>query len=134
MIDLRLMPSRMLAVWPRRREHAVLDDEDVLAGALADVALVVEQDRLLVAGALGLDLRQHRVEVLAAGLRVRDQRLRRYPPPRRDLRPHAVALGLVAEVGAPLPAGDRRRGSGCPRDRAPSVRSRGRRAAGCSSS
>src|SRR5918999_1352675 len=52
----------------RRRDHAVLYDEDVLATALADVALVVEENRLLVARLERLDLREHRVQVLAAGL------------------------------------------------------------------
>src|SRR3954467_6602233 len=91
----------------RREDPPVAHDEDVLARALADLALVVEEDGLLVAGLVRLDLREHRVEVLAGGLRVRDQRVRADPPPRGDLRPDAVALALVAEVGAPLPAGDR---------------------------
>jgi hypothetical protein len=55
MTDLRLMPSRM---------PAVADGVDVLAGALAHVAVVVEEDGLLVTGLVALDLRQDRVEVL----------------------------------------------------------------------
>ena len=108
MADLRLMPSRMLALCGGVAIDAVLDHEHVLAGALADVALVVEQDRLLVAGLDRLDLGQHGVEVLPAGLGVRDQRVRRDAAPGGDLRPHAVLLALVAEVGAPLPDGDHR--------------------------
>src|SRR4029079_9642878 len=56
-----------------RVDHAVLDHETVLAGPLADVALVVEEDRLLVAGLDRLDLREHGVEVLARRLRMRDE-------------------------------------------------------------
>ena len=92
---------------PGRRDLAVAHDVDVLAGALADVAVLVEQDRLLVAGLDRLDLREHAVQVLARGLRVGDQRARADPLPRGDLRADAVALALLAEVGAPLPAGDR---------------------------
>ena len=61
----------------RRGDLAVLDQEQVLARALADVAARVEQDRLLVAGLVGLDLGQDRVQVLAAGLGRRDQRVGR---------------------------------------------------------
>ena len=107
MTDLRLMPSRIDAVCGGVKIDAVAHDEDVLARALADVAVVVEQDRLLVAGLVGLDLRQDRVEVLAAGLGVRDQRVGADAPPGGDLGADAVALALLAEVGAPLPGGDR---------------------------
>ncbi len=106
--DLRLMPSRMLAVWPGVTITPSRDHEHVLAGALADVALVVEQDRLLVAGLDRLDLGQHRVQVLPGGLRVRDQRVRRDAPVGRHARAHAVLLALLAEVGPPLPDGDHR--------------------------
>ena len=50
MTDLRLMPSRIDGGLRRREDDAVAHDEDVLARALADVAVVVEEDRLLVAG------------------------------------------------------------------------------------
>src|SRR5256885_2522108 len=43
-------------------DHPVAHHEDVLSTPLADVAEVVEEDRLLVAGLGGLDLRQHRSE------------------------------------------------------------------------
>src|SRR3712207_7206556 len=46
----------------RGRDAPVAHDEQVLACALADVALVVEEDRLLVAGVVRLDLGEHRVE------------------------------------------------------------------------
>ena len=59
------MPSRIDAVSGGVRMRAVAHEEDVLARALADVALVVEEDRLLVAGLVRLDLREDRVQVLA---------------------------------------------------------------------
>jgi hypothetical protein len=90
----------------RRDDLAVTDEVDVLAGALADEAPLVEQDRLFVAcvGALGLG--QNRVQVLTGGLGVRDQPGRRDPAPGRHLRPHPVLLALLAEVRGPGPDGD----------------------------
>src|SRR5690242_15226083 len=88
-------------------DDAVAHDVDVLAGAFADVALVVEEDRLLVARLARLDLGEDRVEVLPGGLGHRDQAVRRYPPPARDTRADSVALAFLAEVGAPPPDGDR---------------------------
>src|ERR1035437_6018994 len=90
-----------------RRDLAFAHDVDVLAGPLAHVTVVVEQDRLLIARLQRLDLREHAVEVLPRGLRVRDQRLRADAPPGGHLRAHAFAEAVLAEVGAPLPAGDR---------------------------
>ena len=84
----------------------VADDVHVLARALAHVTVDIEQDRLVVARLHRLHLGEHAVEVLARRLRVRDQRVGAYPSPRGDLRAHAVALALLAEVGAPLPACD----------------------------
>ena len=107
--------DRRLAVDPvedrrglrRRVDDALADDEEVLARSLAHVAVRVEQDRLLVAGLVRLDLRQHRVEVLAAGLGVRDQPVGPDPPPRGDLGADAVLLARLAQVGRPFPDGDR---------------------------
>ena len=85
---------------------ALADDEDVLARALADVARLVEQDRLVVAGLRRLLLGEDRVQVLARGLGVRDQAVGRDPAPGGDLGADAVLLALLAEVGAPGPDGD----------------------------
>ena len=74
-----------LVALTRRRDHAVADHVDVLAGALADVTVVVEQDRLVVVGLDRLDLREHAVEVLTGSLGVRDQRVGADAPPRGDL-------------------------------------------------
>ena len=67
---------------------------------------LVEQDRLVVAGVGGLGLGEDRVQVLAGCLRVRDQPVRRDPPPGGDLGADPVALALLAEIGAPRPDGD----------------------------
>ena len=101
------MPSRIELCCPGRRDLALAHDVDVLARALAHVAVVVEQDRLFVTGLHRLDLREHVVEVLAARLRVRDQRVGADAPPRGGHRAHAVAHAVIAQVGAPLPARDR---------------------------
>src|SRR4051794_15269694 len=90
----------------RRGDHPVLDDEQVLAGALGDVPVRVEEDRLLVAGLVGLDLGEHGVEVLARRLGGGDHDVVGQPAPRGDAGAHAALLALVAEVGAPFPDGD----------------------------
>src|SRR5439155_11755579 len=100
-------PVEDRVVLARGRDLAVADDVDVLAGALADMAVDVEQDRLLVSGLERLDLSEHAVEVLARGLGMRDQRVGTDAPPRGHLRADSVALAVLAKVGAPLPAGDR---------------------------
>src|SRR5439155_1130052 len=89
-----------------RREDAVADDEDVLAGAVGDEALRREQDRLVVAGAVRLGHGQHRVDVDPGRLGdVRDH-VRRDALPRGDLRGDAAPQPLLAEVRAPRPAHD----------------------------
>ena len=69
-------------------------------------AVLVEQDRLVVAGVGRLGLGQHRVEVLAGGLRVRDQAVAGDRPPGGDLGADAVPRALLAEVDAPGEGGD----------------------------
>ena len=66
-------PVEDRVVLAGRRDLAVAHDVQVLAGALADVAVLVEQDRLVVAGLHRLDLREHAVQVLTRRLRVRDR-------------------------------------------------------------
>ncbi len=90
----------------RRVEDAVLHDEDVLAGAVRDVAVVREHDRLVVAAAPRLHRREHRVEVDPGRLRhVRDD-VRPDALPARDLRRDSEALAVLAEVRAPREADD----------------------------
>src|SRR5215208_6013539 len=52
----------------RREDLAVADDEDVLTGAVRDEALCREEDGLVVAGAVRLGDREHRVEIDACRL------------------------------------------------------------------
>ena len=64
-------------------DHAVADDEDVLARALAHPAAVGgEEDRLVVAGLECLHLGQGRVDVHAGALRRRRHRVGIVAPPR----------------------------------------------------
>src|SRR5918996_1284570 len=90
----------------RRREDLVLDDEDVLARAVRDRALVREKDRLLVAGPGRLDHGEHRVQVDPGRLRDVRDRVRPDPLPRGDLRAHAALEGVLAEICPPRPADD----------------------------
>ena len=90
----------------RSRDLAVLDDEDVLAGAVGDEPVGGEQDRLVVAGTVRLGDREHRVQVDAGRLGGVRNRVRAHALPGRDLHADAVLQPLVAEVGAPGPAHD----------------------------
>src|SRR6478735_7930754 len=66
--------ARQAGVADRRRvDDAVTDDEHVLARAVGDEPLLVQQDRLLVATARRLVLGEHRVDVLAGRLGRRRQ-------------------------------------------------------------
>jgi len=105
MIESRVMPSSAPAE-SGGDDSPALDDEQVLTGALRDVALRVQEDGLVVARLEGLDLGQAGVDVQAGHLGGRRDHVRVLPLPRRDLRPHAVADALLAEVGAPGPDGD----------------------------
>ena len=90
-----------------RVDHAVADDEDALARAVGDGALRGEEDRLVVAGAVGLAHGEHRVHVDAGRLRdVRDD-VRADALPARDLGADPVPLALFAEIRAPGPRHDR---------------------------
>src|SRR3712207_3207483 len=86
----------------RRVDLVAAHEVDVLAGPLADVALVVEEDRLLVARLVRLDLREDRVEVLAAGLGRGDERRRADPLPPGDAPAEAVSLALLPHGRAPI--------------------------------
>ena len=100
------MPGQDRGRERRRPDAAVLDDEDVLARAVGDEAVVREQDRLVVARALCLVDRQHRVEVHPGRLGDVRDRVRADALPGRDHRADAVRLVVVAEVVAPRPAHD----------------------------
>src|SRR5579872_7254753 len=90
----------------RGEELAVLDDEDVLARAFADVALGREQDGLVVACLQRFDLGHRRVDVHTRSLRGRRHRVGVMTLPGADLAAHTVGHALVAEIRAPRPDGD----------------------------
>src|SRR5438270_185756 len=89
-----------------RDDPAVADDEQVLAGALADVALGREEDGLVVAGLEGLYLGHRRVDVHAGPLGRGRHGVGVVALPRADLHPDPVGDPLVTEVGPPGPHRD----------------------------
>src|SRR5262249_27281014 len=91
----------------RGHEGAALHDEDVLAAPLAEVAVGIEEDRLVIAAELGLALGEDRAGVLAHDLALRERDVDVVPREARDLGANALLERLVAEVGAPLPRHDR---------------------------
>src|SRR3990170_7058216 len=99
-------PVQAAGLDRRGRQHPVTDHEDVLPGSVGDLARLVQQDRLFVAGLQGLDLGENAVEVLPGGLRRRRERVLRVPAPARDLDADALLERLLAEVGAPRPHRD----------------------------
>src|SRR4051795_11317198 len=90
----------------RRDELASPDDEDVLAGAFADVPLWRQQDGLVVAGLQRFHLGHRRVDVHTRALGAGRNRVGVVALPRADLRTHAVLQTLVAQVRPPGPHGD----------------------------
>ena len=108
-MDHRVLGDALEGAGAERRgdEAAVARHEDVLAGALGDEPLVVEHERLVVAGLERLHLGEAGVHVVAGGLRRRRHRVVVVARPAADLHAHALGEGVVAEVGAPRPAGDR---------------------------
>src|SRR6185503_16685226 len=84
----------------------LLDHEDVLARALADVTVDVQQDRLVEAGELGFVLGQHRVDVLADELALGESDVDVVALKARDLAADAVLERVGAEVRAPAPGND----------------------------
>ncbi len=90
----------------RRDERLAPHDEQVLAGALADVAVGREEDGLVVASLQRFDLGERRVQVHAGALRRGGHGVGIVALPRADLHPHAVGHALVAEVARPRPGRD----------------------------
>ena len=70
----RVMPSRIDAESGGVRSMPLLHDEEVLARALAHVAVRVEEDGLVVAAELRLALGEHAVRVLAHDLALGEAR------------------------------------------------------------
>ena len=100
------MPGRTEDDSGGRQDGAVLDEEDVLAAALADVAADVEGDAFFVAVEQGFHLDELGVHVVGAGLGQGRERVRGHAPPGGDADVDAVLHGLGAEVLAPLPDQD----------------------------
>ncbi len=84
-------------------EDAVADDEDVFAGALADQAVDVEADALLVAVDLGLHVDELGVHVVGAGLGEGGHGVGRQAVPTGDADVRAAVAG---DVFAPGEVGD----------------------------
>ena len=101
------MPSRAPADSGGVMRMSSREHEQVLTRALGDESVGREHDRLVVAGLEGLDLGERRVDVVPGGLGGRRHRVVVVAGPRRDLHAHTLGDRVVAEVGAPRPAGDR---------------------------
>src|SRR2546426_6748722 len=83
----------------RRRLHRPLaHDEDVLAARLGDVAVDVEEERLLVARGTRLARGEDGVHVVAGRLRLGEQRVRMEAREGARLHPDAALHALVAQV------------------------------------
>src|SRR3954468_21953229 len=94
------------AVYVGRIDHAVLHDEDVLARALADHAVRRETDAFVVAVAQRFHLDELAAEIIAGDLGHRWNGVRLHARPAGDAGVGALFHRLIAEVGAPRPAGD----------------------------
>src|SRR5450755_3572812 len=86
-----------------REQHAVLDDEDVLAGTLAHGAIGRKSNALGESKALGLLADELAREVIAAGFGERRQGVGSNPLPGGDADVDAGFLALMAQVFAPFP-------------------------------
>ena len=87
-------------------QDAILDDEQVFAGALAHGAVGGQADAFDEAEALGLEADQLARQIIAAGLRHRGNRVRRDALPGRHADVDAFVFSR-AEIRAPFPGGDR---------------------------
>ena len=95
------------AVGLGRVDGAVLDEEDVGAGAFGDVALEVEHQRVGVAGPLGAVLFDGADHVEAGGLGAEGRGGGSRAAVLREGDADALQPLLHGEVGAPVPGGDR---------------------------
>src|SRR5919112_4525399 len=83
----------------RGRDAAALHEKEVLPGALRDVALGIEHDRVVEAETDGFRLGEERADVIAADLRAGRHDVRMVPRVGRDVRPDArVGRALAVEV------------------------------------
>src|SRR6185436_1746737 len=92
----------------RRANNTVFEDEDVLARAFSDEALRVEHERLVEAALDRHALRENRRDVLAADLALVHHRVAVRAGEAGDHALDALLQAFIAEVRAPLVAGDHR--------------------------
>ena len=90
-----------------RVDDPVLDDKQVLPGALGQEAVDVERDALDKTIRNSLHLDELRVHIVGAGLRHCRERVWRHPVPRRNHHVHALLEGFRPEVLAPEPGDER---------------------------
>src|SRR5208282_6825131 len=88
----------------RRQDRAVHHEENIFAGAFADVAVRIEGDAFDVAVGGGFHADELRVHVVRGGLGHLRQRVRRGTIPGADADVHATLQALVAEIASPFPA------------------------------
>ena len=95
----RVMPSRTLSVTGGVIAVPLPHDEDVRGRGLGDVAVLVQHDRLVEAGALGVGLRERRVDVGAGDLAARRDHRVVDAAPGGDRRVQALVVLDVLAVG-----------------------------------
>ncbi len=103
MMQSRVMPPRIDEETGGVDDDVVPHEEQVLAGALGDVAVDVKRDAFGVAVQHGFHLDQHRVGVVGRGLGGGGKRVGRRAVPRAHAHVHALLERIGAKVGAPLP-------------------------------
>src|SRR5579871_75245 len=84
-------------------EHAVVREENVHAGALADVAVGIERNAFRVAVELRFHANELRVHVIRGGFGHRRKSVRSNAGPRADADVHAFGEGFGTEIRAPGP-------------------------------
>src|SRR6266446_6011545 len=89
----------------RRVEDIVVHQEDVHAGAFAEVALFIERDAFRVAVKSGFHSNQLRVHVVGSGFGQSRQGVRRHARPGTDADVNALGERIRSKIGAPSPAG-----------------------------
>ena len=94
----------------RGLQNAVAHQENVLACALGDIPLGIEQDRFVIAAVLHLALGHDGVDIVAGDLRTRQADVDVVAGEGGNLRPDAVFQAVLAEIRPPRPGRDRHAG------------------------
>ena len=90
----------------RGDDRSITDQEEILPGALGDIAVHVEQERLVVPRGQCFLFGQNAVEILAGPFGNRNEAGLVNPAPAGDPHPDPVGHTLFTEVGAPSPGRD----------------------------